>query len=81
MYGKLVNGELILAPTNHRGIINYNLYPERMVEDGYKEVINTEIPDDGLDKYNEEGELIEQATKSYTSHYEEQEDKIVKVWE
>ena len=29
MYAKLINDELIPAPTNYRGIINYNKYKKR----------------------------------------------------
>ena len=80
MYAKLVNGELIPAPTNFRGVINYNRFPERMIEDGYKPVERSVIPEDGLDKYDENGELIEKASKSYESQYQEKKNKIVQVW-
>ena len=81
MYAKLIDGKLVEAPNNYRGIINYNRYPERMVEDGYKEVVQTPIPADGVDKYDENTlELIEKASKSYESHYEEQDGRIVQVW-
>ena len=81
MYAKLVNGELIPAPTNYRGIINYNRYPEKMVEDGYKPVEYTDMPDDGKDKYDDETlEVIEKAKKTYESQYQEKNDKIVQVW-
>ena len=80
MYAKLINGELIPAPTNYRGIINYNRFPERVSEDGYKLVEYSEIPEDGLDKYGDDGELIEKASKTYESHYEDAGNKIVQIW-
>lgn len=84
MYAKLIDGKLVEAPYNYRGIINYNKYPERMVEDGYKPVENTPIPADGQDEYDYTDEdnpvLVKEATKHYESGWEEQTDKIVQVW-
>ena len=85
MYAKLVNGELVEAPYNYRGIINYNKYPERMAEDGYKPVEYTKMPADGQDEYDYTDEenpvLVKEATKHYESNWEEQGDKIVQVWD
>ena len=84
MYAKLVNGGLKEAPYNYRGIINYNKYPERMVEDGYKPVENTPMPADGIDEYDYSDEdnpvLVKEVAKHYESHWEERGDKIVNVW-
>lgn len=85
MYAKLMEGNLQEAPYNYRGIINYNKYPERMVEDGYKEVEYTAIPEDGQDEYDYTDEdnpvLIKEATKHYESRWEEIGNKIVQVWQ
>ena len=81
MYAKLINGKLKPAPTNYRGIINYNRYPEKMIEDGYKQVVYNYMPEDGQNKYDEiTGEVVEEAKKRYESHWEEQDGKIVQVW-
>lgn len=85
MYAKLINGELKPAPTNYRGIINYSQYPERMEEDGYKLVEYTPMPEDGRDEYDysdpDNPVLVKEATKQYDSHWEEQDDRIVRVWD
>lgn len=81
MYAKLVNGQLVTAPTNFRGIINYCRFPERMVEDGYKPVVYTAMPADGIPEYDEETlEIVKEAEKSYESSFEETEHEIVQVW-
>ena len=81
MYAKLINDELIPAPTSYRGIINYNKYPERMAEDDYKEVVYSDMPKDGYAEYNEEtGELIKEAEKVYKAKYTIKKNKIVQTW-
>jgi hypothetical protein len=81
MYGKLVNGELVPAPKNFRGIINYNLYPARMVEDGYKPVVYTQIPADGVDEIDENTlEVLKKAEKKYKSTFKENSRAITQVW-
>ena len=85
MFAKLSNGKLREAPANYRGIINYNRYPERMAEDGYKPVENTPMPEDGQEVWDDTDELnpvlVKPAEKHYESHWEERGDKIVKVWD
>lgn len=61
------NGVLKYAPkkVNYNDRIVFNPTEEILKELGYKEVQNTEYPNDG---------------KYYVSSYEEQDDKIVQVW-
>lgn len=81
MYAKLVDGKLVEAPNNYRGIINYNKYPERMVEDGYKEVVFTNMPSDGYDEYDmESGELIRKAQVKYKAIYIDAPNQIQQAW-
>ena len=51
-YAKLVNGELEFAPTNKGSICNYNLAIDLILEDGYKQVIRSELPKDEDRPYN-----------------------------
>ena len=51
-YAKLVNGELEYAPTNKCSICNYNLAIDLILEDGYKQVIRSELPKDEDRPYN-----------------------------
>ena len=51
-YAKLVNGELEYAPTNKGSICNYNLAIDLILEDGYKQVIRSELPKDEDRPYN-----------------------------
>ena len=69
MYGKLENGDFIYPPNPARlnGKICYNPPVDILRELGYKLVLETPPPE------AEEG-------KYYTSHYEEQDGNIVKVW-
>lgn len=84
MYAKLIDGQFSEAPVNYRGIINYNKYPERLAEDGYKPVEYTKMPADGIDEYDYTDEenpvLVKKADKQYEFSWEEREDKIVQVW-
>ena len=66
-YGKLINGNLIYAPLNLQ-IDNTWYIPatkEQYIHENYLEIIDTEQPTPGF----------------YTYHWEQQNDKIVKVWE
>lgn len=67
MYGKIIDGKLVLAPNpliNWRYKI-YNPRPEEYTENGYKEIVETEYPTD--DKY-------------YEKHYVERNGKIYSEW-
>ncbi len=44
MYVKLIDNQIIQAPKNKDGIINYNLDVERMIQDGYKLFVPAEVP-------------------------------------
>ena len=68
MYGKLVNGAVTAPPKFHNGIINYDLNMEKLIADGYKEVIYTE-PTVELGEYQE-----------HFCTYEETEIEILQVW-
>lgn len=67
LFAILQNGVLKYAPkkVNYNDRIVFNPTEEILKELGYKEVQNTEYPNDG---------------KYYVSSYEEQDDKIVQVW-
>lgn len=67
LFAILQNGVLRYAPkkVNYNDSIVFNPTEEILKELGYKEVKNTEYPNDG---------------KYYTTSYEEQDDKIVQVW-
>ena len=64
---KLINGILTAPPKFHNGIINYHLNMEKLIADGYKEVIYSE-PTQELGEYQE-----------YFCTYEETE-TINQVW-
>ena len=67
MYGKLVNGELRGAPrplrTEHGDVFTND--PAVYLENGYKEVVTTQYPQDG---------------KHYVSTWSENDTQIVQVW-
>ncbi len=67
MYGKIIDGKLILAPNpmvvGKRKI--YNPKPEQYVENGYLEIIETDYPDDN---------------KYYEKQYIEQDGVIRGIW-
>lgn len=44
MYCKLINNEIIEAPQNYNGIMNYNLDEDLMKADGWKPLISATIP-------------------------------------
>lgn len=73
MYGKLINGQIVPAPNPlhvNRGMV-YNPSGYIYESVGYKPIIDTpqpEQPEDGPTAY-------------YTSHWEEQDGQIVRVWE
>lgn len=46
-YVKLIDGELEYPPVNKGSIANYNLDSDLLIKDGYKELIETEIPQNG----------------------------------
>ena len=71
MYGKLIDGNIVLAPNPlhiNRGMI-YNPSGYIYESVGYKPIVDTPVPEseDGTEVY-------------YTSHWEEQDGKIVRVW-
>lgn len=68
MYGKIEKGILTLPPKFKDGIINYDKNEQKLIEDGYKEVIYTEPEIEPA----EEQELY--------CTYEETEDAIIQVW-
>lgn len=43
-YAKLINNSIEYAPRNKDGVINYNLDIDLMLADGYKPVVQVEIP-------------------------------------
>ena len=57
-YGKLINNVLEYAPKNKGSILNYNLDEDRMIQDGYKEVIEPSIPDYQYTVKYEESETL-----------------------
>lgn len=71
MYGKLIDGNIVPAPNplhvNQNMIYNPSGYIYESV--GYKPIVDTPVPEseDGTEVY-------------YTSHWEEQDGKIVRVW-
>ncbi len=71
-FGKIKDGALMAAPKTLRkdGKVHYNPSEELYREEGYLPVADTPSPEVS------EGE----APKHYTSHYEEIDGKIVKVW-
>lgn len=68
MRGKLIEGVLIYAPKNATvGKVSYIPAPDSVLADlGYKVIETTSPPDNEYD---------------YICHFEEQNDKIVQVWE
>lgn len=64
-YAKLYNGEIEFAPKNYMGISNFNCSKELMEEQGYKPLIENDMPLDGL---------------TYIPSYEEQKGSIIKKW-
>ena len=71
MYGKLIDGNIVPAPNPlhvNRGMI-YNPSGYIYESVGYKPIVDTPVPEseDGTEVY-------------YTSHWEEQDGKIVRVW-
>ena len=71
MYGKLIDGNIVLASNPlhiNRGMI-YNPSGYIYESVGYKPIVDTPVPEseDGTEVY-------------YTSHWEEQDGKIVRVW-
>ncbi len=71
MYGKITNGNLILAPKTLtiEGILHYHPSDALYEQAGYLQVVDTPYPETDVDS------LIR-----YTYSYEEQNGKIVKVW-
>lgn len=69
-YGKITNGELMLAPNRIEkdGAVTYNPSAEMLAEEGYLPITESPMPE------SEEG-------KRYIPHYEESEGEIVCVWE
>lgn len=70
-YGKLINGNIVPAPNPlhvNRGMI-YNPSGYIYESVGYKPIVDTPVPEP------EEGTEV-----YYTSHWEEQDGKIVRVW-
>ena len=67
MYGKIIEGKLVLAPNPliTRRYKIYNPRPDDYIEEGYKEIVDTEPPTD--DKY-------------YEAHYVERNGKIYREW-
>ena len=71
MYGKLINGQIVPAPNplhvNRSMVYNPSGYIYESV--GYKPIVDTPMPEpeDGTEVY-------------YTSHWEEQDSQIVRVW-
>ncbi len=51
MYAKLINGILEYPPKIKDGISNYDLYTEKLIEDGYKELIESEKPTEYCEAY------------------------------
>ena len=70
MYGKLIDGELQIAPKklNGDGVVVYNPPAEMYLAQGWKSVAYTEQPDDPPAGYY------------YESGWEEQTDAIVQTW-
>ena len=73
MYGKMVKGELLLAPVNYltetnQMIFNFNKDVELMKEHGFKEIIK------------KEPEYIPQTQQLHFSHYEETDTNIIEVY-
>ena len=70
MFGKIKDGELIIAPKRitHNGYVHYNPTDKTYAEAGYLLVVETPYPTDTDDVY-------------YIARYEEQDGKIVRVWE
>lgn len=73
MYGKLKDGQIIPAPKNFvtssgNLIFNFDSKPALLIANGYKEIINEEP------QYNQSKQEI------IFSHYEEQEDTIVAIY-
>ena len=70
MYGKLIKGELQIAPKklNGDGVVVYNPPAEMYLEQGWKPIEYTEQPDDPPSGYY------------YESGWEEQTDEIVQIW-
>lgn len=67
MYGKIIDGKLVLAP-NPLITWRYKIYnprPEDYIEEGYKEIVETEYPTDG---------------KYYDSSYVDRNGKIYREW-
>ena len=44
MYVKIIDNQIFEAPENYNGVMNYNLDIVRMLSDGYKLLIEAEIP-------------------------------------
>ena len=51
IYAKLVNGSLEFPPKNKDNIINYRYNIEKLIEDGYKEVVESEKPTEYCEEY------------------------------
>lgn len=69
MYGKIIDGKLVLAPNPLASGAHkiYNPRPEKYVAEGYLEIVEIDAPDDG--KYYEK-QYVEIAGKIYSEWVE-----------
>lgn len=80
VYIKLIDGEPCLPPQNKDDILNYNMDIELLIEDGYKRLINADIPETIRMyhfEYHEMEDTIEEAIV-YDETQEEAEARIAK---
>lgn len=82
-YIKLIDGNPIEAPQNYNGIINYNLCPELMIQDGYKLLVPAIVPPETEIRmyhfdYEEKSSEIDEIVV-YDETQEEAEERIKRV--